>query len=163
MLWRSYALQGYGRGSSHPHPQRRLEWCRQRSTTKRRNKSWTDQPRSLWLGVDLGHCQRRHRRVRSGGCRNSRRNCTIVRNSPWSAKASGVVRGHPHTNYPDTKPGPDPSGQASSTRAPGNAHRGPHALELTDPARPDVHTVPPHRSVVSVVLPVVLRMSLQRF
>jgi hypothetical protein len=103
------------------------------------------------------------RRVRSGGCRNSRRNCTIVRNSPWSAKASGVVRGHPHTNYPDTKPGPDPSGQASSTRAPGNAHRGPHALELTDPARPDVHTVPPHRSVVSVVLPVVLRMSLQRF
>ena len=90
-------------------------------------------------------------------------NCTIVGNSPWSAKASGVVLGHLHTNYPDTKSSPDPSGQASSTRAPDNAHRGPHTLELADPARPDVHTVPPHRSVVSVVLLVVLRMSLQRF
>ena len=38
-------------------------------------------------------------------------NCTIVRNSPWSAKASGVVLGHLHTNYSDAKSGPDPSGQ----------------------------------------------------
>jgi peptidoglycan-N-acetylglucosamine deacetylase len=30
---------------------------------------------------------------------------SIVRNSPWSAKASGVVLGHLYTNYPDAMPG----------------------------------------------------------
>ena len=31
-------------------------------------------------------------------------NCTIMRNSPWSAKASGVVLGLLHTNYPMPSP-----------------------------------------------------------
>ena len=72
-------------------------------------------------------------------------NCMIVRNSPWSAKAGRVVLGHLHTNYPDAKSGPDPSGQRAR---PGRQVM--HTVGLTHsnsqiPARPDVHTVRRHR------------------
>jgi len=60
-------------GAHNPHPQRRLEWCRQRSTTK--GETIIDGPAE----ESEAGCGSRAlstappRRVRSGGCRNSRR------------------------------------------------------------------------------------------
>jgi hypothetical protein len=47
-------------------------------------------------------------------------------------------------------------GRGSAARAPDNVHLGPHALELADPARPEVTQFVVAGSVVSVVLLVVL-------
>jgi len=41
----------------------------------------------------------------NGGRRSASSIRSIVRNSPWSAKASGVVLGHLYTNYPDAMSG----------------------------------------------------------
>jgi hypothetical protein len=90
-------------------------------------------------------------------------NCMIVRNSPWSAKVGRVVLGHLHTNYPDAKSGPDPSGQRAR---PGRQVMQPLASRtrtLRSQRDPMFTQFVVTGSVVSVVLLVVLMVSLQRF
>jgi hypothetical protein len=89
-------------------------------------------------------------------------NCTIVRNSPWSGKASGAVLGNLNTNHPDAKPVRIRQGRRARPRRQVMLTVG-VMLSNAQIQRDPMFTVRRHRFSCALLLLVVLMVSLQRF